>query len=148
MDNIDGRHYYTIHEAAKELNLSEATIRRRIKIGKMKAELISGYYGKEYRIPIESVYPSNVVIETKTIEVAHTLTEAEIKDMFTNTLTDYCNGLETKLDTLESTWADNADKLTTLLTICAENNDKLTTVLAKKQEKLPWWRRIIKGGGK
>jgi len=40
----------TIAEAAEVLGLSQRTIRRQIKSGKIKAELIPGQYGTEYRI--------------------------------------------------------------------------------------------------
>ncbi len=41
---------YNINEAAKKLNVSTRTIRRHIKSGKIKAELIKGSFGEEYRI--------------------------------------------------------------------------------------------------
>ncbi|MDY6907368.1 MAG: helix-turn-helix domain-containing protein [Chloroflexota bacterium] len=40
----------TIAGAAQALGVSERTIRRHIKSGKLKAELVSGRYGSEYRI--------------------------------------------------------------------------------------------------
>lgn len=39
-----------INEAAKKLGLSTRTIRRHIKAGKIKADLIKGSFGDEYRI--------------------------------------------------------------------------------------------------
>jgi excisionase family DNA binding protein len=40
----------TIPQAAEALGLSERTIRRHIKSGKIKADLVPGRYGMEYRI--------------------------------------------------------------------------------------------------
>ena len=40
----------TIAEAAEALGLSQRTVRRHIKSGKIKAELMPGQYGIEYRI--------------------------------------------------------------------------------------------------
>ncbi len=40
----------TIAEASEALGLSQRTIRRHIKSGKIKAELMPGQYGNEYRI--------------------------------------------------------------------------------------------------
>lgn len=40
----------TVAEAAQALGLSQRTIRRHIKSGKIKAELVEGSYGPEYRI--------------------------------------------------------------------------------------------------
>lgn len=41
----------SIAQAARELGVSTRTIRRFIKAGKLKAELINGTFGPEYRIP-------------------------------------------------------------------------------------------------
>jgi len=41
---------FNINEAAKKLNVSTRTIRRYIKAGKLKAELVRGSFGDEYRI--------------------------------------------------------------------------------------------------
>jgi MerR family copper efflux transcriptional regulator len=41
---------FSINEAAKKLNVSTRTIRRHIKAGRIKAELIKGSFGDEYRI--------------------------------------------------------------------------------------------------
>ena len=40
-----------ISQAAEKLGVSVRTIRRYIKAGKIKAELINGRFGEEYRIP-------------------------------------------------------------------------------------------------
>ncbi len=40
----------TVAEAAEALGLSQRTIRRQIKSGKIKAALVPGHYGAEYRI--------------------------------------------------------------------------------------------------
>jgi MerR family transcriptional regulator, copper efflux regulator len=41
---------FSINDAAKKLNVSTRTIGRQIKAGKIKAELIKGSFGDEYRI--------------------------------------------------------------------------------------------------
>ena len=41
---------FNINEAAKKLRVSTRTIRRYIKAGKLKAELVKGSFGDEYRI--------------------------------------------------------------------------------------------------
>ena len=45
----------TVAEAAKALGLSERTIRRQIKSGRIKAGLVLGRYGEEYRIELGEV---------------------------------------------------------------------------------------------
>jgi MerR family copper efflux transcriptional regulator len=42
--------FYNINEAARKLNVSTRTIRRYIKAGKIRAEIIKGNFGDEYRI--------------------------------------------------------------------------------------------------
>lgn len=41
---------FNINEAAKKLGVSTRTVRRYIKAGKIKAELVKGSFGEEYRI--------------------------------------------------------------------------------------------------
>ena len=43
----------TVTEAAKALGLSERTIRRQIKSGKIRATLVPGRYGDEYRVELD-----------------------------------------------------------------------------------------------
>jgi excisionase family DNA binding protein len=46
---------YTIAEAALRLNLSPKTVRQRIKRGELRAHLIEGPHGPEYRVPKASL---------------------------------------------------------------------------------------------
>lgn len=41
---------YTLKEAADKLKVSVMTVRRRIKEGKIKAKIVQGKFGEEYRI--------------------------------------------------------------------------------------------------
>lgn len=43
-------HGLAIAGAAEALGLSERTVRRHIRGGRIKADLVPGYYGMEYRI--------------------------------------------------------------------------------------------------
>lgn len=43
--------FYTVEEAAEKLQVNPETIRRRIRKGKLKAQLIDGDRGKQYSIP-------------------------------------------------------------------------------------------------
>ena len=53
----------TVAEAAKALGLSERTIRRQIKSGRIKAGLVLGRYGQEYRIELGEVAAPVEVVE-------------------------------------------------------------------------------------
>jgi len=60
---------FNINEAAKKLNVSTRTIRRHIKAGKIKAELIKGSFGEEYRIlELSPQFDPNAEFETKPVE--------------------------------------------------------------------------------
>ena len=41
---------YTLKEAAEALGVSEKTVRRRVRRGELKAKVVDGKYGQEYRI--------------------------------------------------------------------------------------------------
>ena len=45
---------YTVQQAAEALGVSEMTVRRHIKQGKLKAWTVEGKYGSEYRIELST----------------------------------------------------------------------------------------------
>jgi excisionase family DNA binding protein len=45
----------TITEAAQRLNLSPKTVRQRVKRGELRAHLVEGLHGPEYRVPAEAL---------------------------------------------------------------------------------------------
>jgi MerR family copper efflux transcriptional regulator len=60
---------FNINEAAKQLNVSTRTIRRYIKAGKIKADLIKGSFGDEYRIlELPPQFDPNQGLEEKTLD--------------------------------------------------------------------------------
>ena len=69
----------TIKEAAESLDLSPATIRRRIKIGQLKAEKIEGIYGPQWVIDPDNLTESSYNIEV--IPVRHNLTPDKLEDI-------------------------------------------------------------------
>jgi len=61
---------FNINEAAKKLNVSTRTIRRHIKSGKIKAELIKGSFGEEYRIlELPPQFDPNAETETSLADI-------------------------------------------------------------------------------
>lgn len=55
--------HLTIKQVAIQLQLSERTIRRWIKNGRLKAASFPGRYGVEYRIPLSSLRGLNFGVE-------------------------------------------------------------------------------------
>lgn len=47
--------FYTVEEAAEKLHVHPETIRRRIRNGKLKAQIIDGDRGKQYSIPASAL---------------------------------------------------------------------------------------------
>ena len=54
MSNESIEQGYTVQQAAEALGVSEMTIRRHIKQGKLKAWTVEGKYGNEYRIELST----------------------------------------------------------------------------------------------
>lgn len=57
-----------IKEAAKQMGVSDKTIRRWIRDGKLPAELVEGPYGKEYAIPVTALKTAQVVVDVVKVE--------------------------------------------------------------------------------
>lgn len=54
----------TVAEAAEALGVSQRTVRRHIKSGKIKADLVPGHYGMEYRIgELSHVVPAAAAVD-------------------------------------------------------------------------------------
>jgi excisionase family DNA binding protein len=58
----------TLKETSERLKVSERTLRRWIKAGKLQAELVPGAYGDEYRIDEETLGVASQVIDVVRIE--------------------------------------------------------------------------------
>lgn len=65
MSNDNG---LTVKETAERLGVSERTVRRWIKVGKMHAELIDGPYGQQYVIPLDNVQTIEQTVAVATVE--------------------------------------------------------------------------------
>lgn len=76
---------YTIKQAADILDVSKATIRRRIKSGKIAAELKEGPYGEQYFINADEI--DQAVIENEVANIKE-INKPITKDQFINELTE------------------------------------------------------------
>jgi excisionase family DNA binding protein len=69
---------YTIREVAEILQVNQMTVRRRIKAGELKAELIQGKNGKQYLIQAEELERYQA---TETVEVVKMQYPVKLEDI-------------------------------------------------------------------
>jgi excisionase family DNA binding protein len=117
----------TITEAAKRLSLSTRTIRRHIKSGKIKARLIEGSFGPEYRI-------SDLPLGDNGQERATDRKEEKTFRQNDDNWFDYVKELQEKNLTLAAQLGAASERVRQL-----ESQIKLLTGPKKK----PWWRRLF-----
>lgn len=63
--------YLTIKEVAERLEVSERTVRRRIKSREIPAELLEGQYGQQYFIPKDFINKTEVITEVVKVNRVH-----------------------------------------------------------------------------
>lgn len=120
----------TIAEAAKKLRVSTRTIRRHIKTGKIKARLIEGSFGPEYRIfDLPKGDDEQERVKDRTSEEAFGHAGGNWLD--------YIKELQEKNLTLAAQLGAATERLRQL-----ENQIKLLT--GPKQK--PWWQRLFSKG--
>ena len=114
------RQALTIVEAARSLGVSSRTVRRFIKSGKIKAELVHGPFGLEYRIL--ELPPG--LRKSKPVDSTPTQTSIQVMDIIRE--------LQEKNLALAAQLGAATERIRNL-----ENEVKLLT--AAKQ---PWWKRL------
>jgi len=116
----------TISEAAKSLGVSTRTVRRFIKSGKIRAELVLGAFGQEYRIP---TLPREL---HKSKPLDNTPVQNPIQTM------DIIRELQEKNLALAAQLGAASERIRNL-----ENEVKLLAVTTKQ----PWWKRLFNRKG-
>ncbi|MCL2679073.1 MAG: helix-turn-helix domain-containing protein [Dehalococcoidia bacterium] len=129
---------YSVNEAAQKLNVCTRTIRRHIKSGKLKAELVKGSFGDEYRIlslpsQLDGVAESEKerALDRTAVDKATSLHVAESMDIIRE--------LQEKNLALAAQLGAAAERIRAL-----EGQVKLLE--APKEAgaaHLPWWRRLF-----
>jgi MerR family copper efflux transcriptional regulator len=114
-------HVLSIAQAARELGVSTRTIRRFIKAGKLKADLVNGTFGPEYRI-------SEIPAELKKQPA-----EPE-KDE--NTDAETSKHAEARTDLAVSTGAESSDHILLMLKDLQEKNMALAAQLGAATERI------------
>lgn len=132
----------TIAEAAEALGLSERTIRRQIKSGKIKAELVLGRYGAEYRIsglgeravarPGVDKAPASALDKTLDKTPASALDKAIDKT------------LDKALDMVKSLQQEKAELYAQVAYWQAQFQHLEEQVKLLTEAKRPWWRRWLR----
>jgi len=116
----------TISQAARSLGVSSRTVRRYIKSGKIKAELVSGLFGEEYRIlelPVDLRKPEPV---DNTSSQTHIQTPIQGMDIIRE--------LHEKNIALAAQLGAATERIRYL-----ENQVRLLTVTRQR----PWWKRLF-----
>ncbi len=116
----------TISEAAKLLGVSTRTVRRFIKSGKIRAELVLGAFGQEYRI---RALPHDL---HKSKPVDNTPVQNPVQVM------DIIRELQEKNLALAARLGVATERIRNL-----ENEVKLLAIAAKQ----PWWKRLFHRNG-
>ena len=134
----------SIAEAAKELGVSTRTVRRFIKAGKLKAELVTGTFGPEYRIPeipTELKKPAEEIVTAKTgkSDISPDLsvqTISESPDRILSMLKD----LQEKNMALAAQLGAATERIRNLENQVKQLGAPAVTVAAGKKT---WWRRLF-----
>lgn len=112
----------TVAEAAEALRLSERTIRRHIKSGKIKADLVPGRYGMEYRISeLSQVAPAPAAVDNTS---PHALDKA--------------------LDMIRALQQEKAELYAQVAYFQAQCRHLEDQVKLLTEGKRPWWRRLLR----
>ncbi len=75
--NEENERYVTIAEAAKSLNVSKDTIRRRIKKGELNAQKLEGPYGYAYYINAKDLAQAQQIVDV--VPVSRNLSKKELQ---------------------------------------------------------------------
>jgi len=120
-----------ISQAAEKLGVSVRTLRRYIKAGKIRAELVNGRFGEEYRIP--EIPPELFQPQTEDGRTKDKKTLDKPSDMFSGQAMDIIRELQEKNLTLAAQLGVATER--------ARNLEKQMKLLTAAKE--PWWKRLL-----
>lgn len=133
---MDVDRYLSIKESARALGVSPDTIRRRIKTGDLRAEMMEGSYGKQYMIKESDLAEAQEV--TEVIPVKRELAPHEIEQAIAKAMGSYMLGVQNELNALREQVAQ--------LERQQDSRDKRLmeqirqTMEQKEEQKKPWWK--------
>jgi len=120
-----------ISQAAEKLGVSVRTLRRYIKAGKIKAELIDGRFGEEYRIP--ELPPELFQPQSETAKPAVEQALDKPSDIPFGQAMDIIRELQEKNLALAAQLGVATER--------ARNLEKQMKLLSAAKE--PWWKRLV-----
>jgi len=138
---------YTIKEVAQALDISERTVRRRIKSGEIRAEKKPGPFGEQWMIPIEELEASYSVEDV--VQLQRPLTPAKLQQVLMQALEERDQRLQEQLSDLQKAvdelvlvlerqekarreWVEKRDR---------ELMELVRQLQEERQDRRPWWRR-------
>ncbi len=127
---------YTISETASKLGVSTATVRRRIKAGTIKAEMVDTPFGKQYIVDDAVFNPGAIV--TELVPVEKTLTVEQFVQALREMDREIDQSIVEKLSTQGDEIARLGDEISQLKEI----------LLAKQEEKPSIWQKLFGRGNK
>ena len=138
----------TVAEAAERLGLSERTIRRQIKSGKIKAELVPGRYGDEYRVELGESAPPGRGIDKGVSDVADRSpdspsTGAMDKPLDSPLTSALDNAMDKALDMVKSLQQEKAELYAQVAYWQAQCRHMEEQVKLLMEAKRPRWRRWL-----
>lgn len=127
---------FTIVQAADKLGVSTRTIRRYIKAGKLRADLVNGPFGEEYRI-------RELPEDLKKLETPDNFTALDVRDPFAGASQDamaVLRDLQEKNLTLAAQLGAATERVRQL-----ESQLKTLTITDGQPPKTPWWQKWYSG---
>ena len=127
---------FTIAQAAEKIGVSTRTIRRYIKAGKLRADLVNGPFGEEYRI-------RELPEDLKKLETPENFTALDIRDPFAGASQDalgVLRDLQEKNLTLAAQLGAATERIRQL-----EGQLKTLTITDGQPPKAPWWQKWYSG---
>lgn len=132
----------TIKEAAKALGVSEKTIRRMIKDGRLKAYMEKSPYGQQYYIPAEQISNAMQIVEAVKVKKEYSVEElaVAISSYLSEREKKFIEAIETLSQKVEQMQKENQQLKEELLRLQEEHFRKI-------DEKLTQWRQENKKRG-
>lgn len=104
---------YSVKEVANILGVSEKTVRKRIKLGKIKAEIVNGPYGDQYMIAADQFNAAEEVFDVVSVKKEYDL--QELSFALKNYLEEERTTILSELEELKKMNLDLIDRLDQIL---------------------------------
>lgn len=133
--------FYTVEEAAEKLKVNPETIRRRIRKGKLKAQLIHGDRGKQYSIPAGELITEEATLipEAKLPQsIIDQITAANTKAMYDTMAAQFSTQEEKYASAIQSMEKEIKSLRNEMRAIQEEHNTTIQLLTEQKKEPSFW----------